>query len=190
MILYMIRHGESEANRKGIHAGWAQVPLTEKGKAQAEMAGNRLKGIAFDLVITSDLCRAVETCSLALPGCSFEQSSTIREINVGTLSGKSADECKLIYGEDYLTNKQRQDYTPYGGENREMLAARVADFLQSMEIRYDGTIAVFTHEGVLRTALEQILSAPRLSKRLLCDNCCISVFEYTNGIWRLNAWNI
>ena len=38
MDLYMIRHGESLANFTGTHAGWAPVPLTEKGEAQAEAA--------------------------------------------------------------------------------------------------------------------------------------------------------
>lgn len=38
MDLYMIRHGESLANFTDTHAGWAPVPLTETGEAQAAAA--------------------------------------------------------------------------------------------------------------------------------------------------------
>ncbi len=190
MKLYMIRHGESEANRLRRHAGWGQVPLSEKGMLQAEAAGQKLKGIPFGRVIASDLKRAMQTCEIALPGCTYEKNPLLREISVGELSGRNAQECQALYGDAYIENKQRQDFTPYGGENREMLIRRAADFLRQAEQFQEEYVAAFTHEGVLRTVLEQILQAPRLRQRLLCGNCCIAVFEYTEGIWRLDGWNI
>lgn len=190
MKLYMIRHGESEANRERRHAGWAQVPLSEKGVLQAEAAGQKLKDISFDRVIASDLLRSRQTCEIALPGCTYEQSPLIREINVGKLSGSSAQECQAVYGDAYIENKLRQDFTPYGGENREMMIQRVSDFIGQAETFQAENIAVFTHEGVLRMTLELIFEIPQLKQKLLCGNCCISVFECTEGKWRLNAWNI
>ena len=190
MLLYMIRHGESVANHVRGHAGWGQVPLTSLGEEQARAIGVRLKGIVFDRIISSDLLRARQTCELALPGCSYEMTPLIREINVGSLSGKTAAECESIYGTDYLENKYQQDFTPYGGENREMLIERVTRFMTSAESFTEKTVAVFTHEGVLRVSMEFVTQAPRLRQRLYCGNCCIGVFEYLDGHWRLNAWNI
>ena len=55
MKLYMIRHGESTANAEGKHAGWGQIPLTDKGRDDARHAGTLLEGVTFDRVYVSDL---------------------------------------------------------------------------------------------------------------------------------------
>ena len=49
MKLYVIRHGQSEANAKGFHSGQLQVPLTERGEADARRAGELISGIAYTL---------------------------------------------------------------------------------------------------------------------------------------------
>ena len=41
MRIYVLRHGQSETNVQAAHAGWSQVPLTEKGLAQASAAGQK-----------------------------------------------------------------------------------------------------------------------------------------------------
>ena len=190
MLLYMIRHGESEANAAGLHAGWSQTPLSPKGREQAVRAGEKLKGIPFDRVVSSDLLRARQTCELALPGFSYETSPLLREIGVGDLSGKSAAACSALYGEAYLEHKKAQDFTPFGGEDLSMLKRRVAEFLSLVEASGSELTAVFAHAGTLRAAGEAILGAPRLMHRVLCSNCCLCIFEYKDGIWRLNAWNV
>ena len=61
MDLYMIRHGESLANFTDTHAGWAPVPLTEKGEAQAEAARRHVRNLTFDRLYVSDVRRAQQT---------------------------------------------------------------------------------------------------------------------------------
>ncbi len=190
MLLYMIRHGESEANAASCHAGWLQTPLSPKGKEQAVKVGEKLKDIPFTRVFSSDLIRARQTCELALPGYSYETSPLLREIGVGGLSGKSIAECKELYGDPYTEKKFRQDYTSFGGEDLPMLQRRVSEFLSMLEQSGSETTAVFAHAGTLRAAGEIILGAPRLLHRVRCPNCCLCVFEYNDGKWRLNAWNI
>ena len=68
MKLYMIRHGQSTANAQHLHAGWAQIPLTDQGMEQARIAGRLLAGIQFDSIYVSDLLRAQQTLTAALPG--------------------------------------------------------------------------------------------------------------------------
>ena len=43
--LVLVRHGESVANAANVYTGWNDVPLTEKGKKQAENAGKLIKHI-------------------------------------------------------------------------------------------------------------------------------------------------
>lgn len=190
MLLYMIRHGESVANHIRGHAGWAQVPLTPLGIEQAQAAGERLKDISFDRIITSDLLRAKQTCEFALPGCKYETNPLIREINVGSLSGKTAVQCEELYGSSYVESKAIEDFTPFNGENRDTLLKRVTEFMTSAETFTEDTVAVFTHAGVLRAAFEFVTQAPRSRNRIYCGNCCIVVFEYLDNHWRLKSWNI
>ena len=74
MKIYFIRHGESEYNLAQRHSGWAQVELTEQGKAQAESLRTYLSKIPFDKLYVSDLKRAIQTSQLAIPGSNAEQT--------------------------------------------------------------------------------------------------------------------
>src|SRR6056297_2934936 len=67
MTLILIRHGESEANKKGRNQGeggfWSDTPLSEKGNEQAEQVSQRLKTEKIDYIFSSDLKRAKETAN-------------------------------------------------------------------------------------------------------------------------------
>jgi 2,3-bisphosphoglycerate-dependent phosphoglycerate mutase len=66
--LVMLRHGQSTWNFRNLFTGWHDVPLTEKGVAEAIAAGHTLaaEGLRFDVAHTSVLTRAVVTNHLAL----------------------------------------------------------------------------------------------------------------------------
>lgn len=68
MKLVLLRHGESEANFENYWTGWLDVALTEKGKEQAAVAGQKMyeAGLQFDAVYTSVLKRAILTGQAAL----------------------------------------------------------------------------------------------------------------------------
>jgi broad specificity phosphatase PhoE len=77
--LYLVRHGESEANRQGVYAGQLDSPLTKRGVIDAKSLGERSEFLIlptsrsrdphlFDLVYSSDLIRAHDTCKLILQG--------------------------------------------------------------------------------------------------------------------------
>lgn len=190
MKLYLIRHGQSEANRKGVHAGWAQVPLTEQGRKEALAAGRLLKGLTFDKVYTTDLLRAIQTGELAMPGVAKEQTPLLREISVGALAGKNSAACTAEYGERYITQKAEQDFTAFGGENYEMMARRVGQFMEMAASGGYTCVAAFCHEGAVRTALDLVLGLRVNRKAMCCDNGSMAVFECIDGRWRLCQWNM
>ena len=67
-LVYIIRHGETEWNLKGIHQGHKNSELTQKGKEQASCLGQRFKdsNLVFNSIYTSDLDRALETAKSCL----------------------------------------------------------------------------------------------------------------------------
>lgn len=186
--LYMIRHGQSTTNLAQCHAGWAQVPLTPQGEAEAELAGKKLEGIEFDRIYSSDLLRATQTAQIALPGAEVEETSLLRECGVGILAERTLKECYEQYGEVYRQHRKEFNYASYGGESREQLYARVREFCQLME-QQEGTIAAFSHGGVIRAMLDIVTGVDQDRSAFAMENGSVSVFEFKNGRWSLIAWN-
>ena len=205
MKLYLIRHGESEANSTASHAGWAQVPLTAKGEGEARAVGDRLRRetLTFDRIYTSDLRRAMQTHALALPDTVAQASPLIREVNVGTLAGRRVADCIDEMGEPYLAAKGRFDFRMWGGENYEMFCTRILAFLRDVEQKDEDCemIAAFCHGGVIHAVLDMLFSGTLNDGKpvpteigidkpsFACPNCGVFVFEFSKGMWKLRAWN-
>ena len=186
MKLYLIRHGESMANLKNAHAGWAQVPLSPKGFEQAKLAGHFLRKIEFDKIYSSDLIRAKQTALTALPNCEFEETELLREIGVGELSGKTPSECEQQYGKRYTDAHSAFDFTTFGGENSMMHRKRAIDFLNMVSNDDKQCVAAFSHAGTIREMSGHICggNVPRTAFRI--SNCTVYGFEYENGVWRIS----
>lgn len=189
MKLYMIRHGQSTANAQHLHAGWAQVPLTEQGVEEAVLTGRLLENISFDQIYVSDLIRAQQTLSAALPGAIAVTTPLLREIHVGDIAGKSAAECVQLYGDSYLENKAAHNYTPYGGEDMVRHLERIRVFMQYLEKEPFRCVAAFCHEGSIRCLLDLVLGYRHDRKERALGNGSVTVFEYANGTWSLVSWN-
>ena len=181
MKVYMVRHGESVNNLEKKWTGWMDVPLTDKGREEAKQVGKILSEVSFDKIYSSDLSRAVETAMLAIPGCEPETTPLLREVNVGTLEGKTLD----LSDDDTKRLSLKRDYSYFGGESTEQLSARISEFMRILENSNDETVAVFAHAGVLRTVLRLVLETAVPAQRLRCFNCCVMVFDYTDGFWSL-----
>ena len=192
MKLYLIRHGQSEANQKKIHGGGLDVPLTEQGRAEAKSAGNLLKDIPFDKVYTSDLIRAMETADIALPEYEKTRTALLREICLGTLEGRKPGDCLHEHGEFYLIQKANRNFSGFGGEDYRDHVARAQAFLDMVASEDDGNIAAFCHEGTIKCVLDIVLQIGHWVsiKNIVCSNGSVTVFDYKNGHWRLCQWNL
>lgn len=183
MKLYLIRHGETENNVKGLFSGWSQAQLTDEGREQARRAGERLKDISFDRIYASDLVRTVETASLIFPDKEIVYTPVIREINVGSLSGQP-------YSKGDELARHSYNFTPFGGENREQLIARIASFLRELESLSCEKVAAVTHGGLICNLLDAITGGNIGTRYSTCGNCSVSVFEYIpERGWRMLRWN-
>ena len=66
MIIYIIRHGETDLNVRKIVQGWADEPLNENGILLAQETGRALRDVHFDFCISSPLLRAKKTAGILL----------------------------------------------------------------------------------------------------------------------------
>lgn len=62
--VYMIRHGETDWNKAHRLQGWSDIPLNERGRAQAACAAKMMASVPLDVIYTSPLKRAVETADI------------------------------------------------------------------------------------------------------------------------------
>jgi 2,3-bisphosphoglycerate-dependent phosphoglycerate mutase len=106
MKLVLIRHGESEWNKKNLFTGWTDVDLSDAGREEAQNAGILLKreGYDFDLCYTSYLKRAIHTLNLVLEQMDrdwlpVEKSWKLNERHYGALQGLNKTETSQKYGE-------------------------------------------------------------------------------------------
>lgn len=190
MKVYIVRHGQSEANAKDIHCGQNQIPLTKRGEEEAENVGKLLRKIKFDKVYSSDLNRANTTAKIALPEYEIEQLPLIREISVGSIDGRVKSELEKELGEPLIRNKRIFDFRDYGGENTEMVLERAEKFLELLVDAGDETVAVFTHEVFIKSLFSAVLGVWVDIHNYICNNCSVMVLSYENEKWKLFSWNI
>jgi len=92
--IYLVRHGETQANHDEIIQGHQDTALNERGFEQARLLGEALREVKFhDVAFSSDLCRAVSTADEILthhPEVKMVKQEELRERYMGELEGKQA----------------------------------------------------------------------------------------------------
>lgn len=186
MKLYLIRHGQSEANLRQIYAGQMDVALTAQGREEALRLRPLLSGIPFDRVYSSDLIRALETQRIALPETEAEQTPLLREYDVGALTGLTFAEISEQFPPEV---RRRWDFSSLGGESRNQILSRLREFLSLLEESPCDNVIAFSHNGLIRCMLEVALGAPIDFSAVRSDNCSVHVFAFDGHRWQLLAWN-
>ncbi|NRA28716.1 MAG: 2,3-diphosphoglycerate-dependent phosphoglycerate mutase [Parvularculaceae bacterium] len=117
--LALLRHGQSQWNLENRFTGWVDVPLTEKGEAEASKSGSLLKesGVAFDACFTSVQTRAIRTLNLALDSLGeawlpVTKDWRLNERHYGGLTGLDKQETRDKHGDEQVHIWRRSYDTP------------------------------------------------------------------------------
>ena len=165
--LILLRHGQSEWNKKNLFTGWKDPNLTDLGIEEAKKAGNLLKerGLAFDIMFTSDLFRAQETGRIILEQMNLGhievvKDQSLNERNYGELAGLNKDEARVKWGEEQVHIWRRSyDIPPPGGESLKNTAERVLPYFNSEilpKIKESQNILVAAHGNSLRALVMEL----------------------------------
>ncbi|KAJ3107754.1 hypothetical protein HDU97_003424 [Phlyctochytrium planicorne] len=190
--LFLIRHGETDANASGILQGRGiNLDLSERGRRQAEAMGNRFKDVPVDHIIVTALKRTAETASYIQkyhPTVSFEKVSNLDEISWGEWEGgpfhQGIKDLHASWEDANFAGMQAlnpaltpEDRSP-GGESAFDVEDRAVPDLYRI-IQQDATTFVFVvHGRLLRIVLASILRRDlRLMSTYKHHNTCINVVD-------------
>ncbi|TSO25864.1 2,3-diphosphoglycerate-dependent phosphoglycerate mutase [Lactobacillus sp. LL6] len=117
--LVLVRHGESQANAANVYTGWNDVPLTDKGKKQAQEAGEKIKNLSNFYpthIHTSVLSRAIVTANIVADMCNIlwlpmTKTWRLNERHYGALRGLNKDISRKVFGAEQVLEWRRGFYS-------------------------------------------------------------------------------
>lgn len=186
--LYIIRHGETLWNREDRFQGSTDIPLSDRGRAQARRVADYLADKPLDAIYSSPLSRALDTARAVAEkvGLEVQIVDDLQEINVGQWSGKTWAEIEDIWPElkrKWIENPLLSGPPP-GGEDYNDFRRRCVDALDGIAAAHADSdqVAVVCHGGVIRAVLTILLGMPWTTRgRLYSLNCSITRMRWKPG---------
>jgi broad specificity phosphatase PhoE len=185
-VVYLARHGETAWSLSGQHTGRTDLPLTERGEANARALGARLSGLSFAKVFTSPLQRAVRTCKLAGFGEKAEPDPDLVEWDYGQYEGRRTAEIL----------KERPDWHLFrdgcpGGETPDQVGARadrVIDRIRAVQ----SDVLLFSSAHILRVLAARWLGLEAAGGRyFVLSTATLSLLGYEHNLAEpvIRLWN-
>ncbi len=170
MLIYVVRHGQTDWNAERRLQGQKDIPLNAIGREQARQNGIdlaeilKVEGIPFDFV-ASPLGRTRATMeilrgAMGLQPEDYRTDERLVEVSFGDWEGFTVKELKAT-ARDRITerNLNKWDFIPPGptAESYEIMSWRVASWLNSV----DRPTVCVTHGGVIRSMFRTIAGLPK-----------------------------
>jgi len=194
--IYIIRHGETLWNKKGIVQGHMNSTLSEKGVKQAMLVAERLKKYSFDVIYSSDLIRAMDTAKYIneYHNKVIIVDEILRERSLGVLEGKNWPTIKNNHEKaaNIFFSGENHEQIPGGGESKIQFANRIKSFMDRIAIQEEGKrILIITHGCFINFWMKLVLDVPLEDKSKLSyvENGKINQFSYKKGKWALEKFN-
>jgi probable phosphoglycerate mutase len=181
-VIVVVRHGETEWSATGKHTGRTDIPLTDRGRRQAQALRTTLQRWTFAAGLTSPLARAAETAHLC--GVTATVDEDLQEWDYGDLEGRTTPEIRV----------DEPGWTVWrgpipGGEALAEVSMRVDRVLERLA-RIEGDVAVFSHGHLLRVLAARWMGLdPVEGARLVLDTATLSILGTEHGARAIHLWN-
>jgi 2,3-bisphosphoglycerate-dependent phosphoglycerate mutase/probable phosphoglycerate mutase len=192
--LILLRHGETDWNAELRMQGYRDIPLNATGRAQALAAAPSVAALAPDLIVSSDLQRAVFTAEAvgAVTGLPVSTDARLRETSMGEWEGLTRAD--IINGWPGSWERWRETSAvsaPPGGESRIEVAARAAEVVAELDATTASRALLVAHGGLVVGLTGSLLDLPHPAWGALIGigNCHWVVLHRATSGWRLHTYN-
>jgi phosphoserine phosphatase len=201
MRLLLARHGESVWNAEKRFQGHTDIALSDRGRAQAEALGRRLRAYKVAAAYVSPFARARETAELALCAMNEDRDGSagavpsgggsgghigaprivneLRELSLGEWEGCTVDEVRAREGDPYRAwLRAPHDCPPPGGEPLPVVSERVRAAVERIAAAHPNgeDVLIVSHGGVISVYACALLGCSfNQLWRLRVDNCSLTV---------------
>ena len=194
MRLWLVRHGETEANVAGLYSGHAPTPLTGRGIAQAQTLGTLLRNVPVDNVLCSELERARHTTQLILGDreVPVRNMPELNEMFFGDWEMRHHRDLAREDAENYAVwCNDWQNATPTNGEGFQAFSQRVERFIaQLADYKTCQNLLVVSHQGVLSVLIARLLSMPAAAMwHFRVEQGCWSAIDFCDDFAVLKVLN-
>ncbi len=169
-------HSTTLDNEAGIATGWLPGELSASGLENARDLGARRRDDGLDLVVSSDLHRAVQTVEIAFAGSPVPRrtDARLREVDYGELNGAPVE---VIHGQ----RKDRVDHPFPGGQSYREVSDRVGDLLAELKDENKGQRVLLVGHAATRFALDHLLTGRPLESAVMAPFAWREGWEYLLG---------
>ncbi|KRL00904.1 histidine phosphatase family protein [Liquorilactobacillus capillatus] len=191
--LYIVRHGQSEANKAGILQGSKiDTPLTAKGRQQAQAVHQNLVHFNFNQVYASPLLRAAQTAQIIAAKTTTTFDSRLKEYDYGDWDGQLEKDIHQKYQQFF--NSQHNllpgsDKVSHG-ESFAAVTARLEDLFKELANKHgDEKILIVSHGFTIKLMLNAVLGIQNLVNLNEPSNAGVTKIELTPETTTLLAFN-
>jgi broad specificity phosphatase PhoE len=197
---YFVRHGSTDGNETDAYQ-LHTIPLSERGFAQAAVVAERFNSIPIDVIISSDMTRALQTAdSIAQAvGRIVVHSEFFREIlRPSTVRGKLKADPEVMQITEHLRGYFADDTQRHSDEENFFdIRRRAAAGLDFLAQRPEENILVVTHGTILKMLIAVMIDGENISPELFLkldrvlhpSNTGITKCVLRDRAWRLAVWN-
>ncbi len=167
MKLWLVRHGQTQANLDGVYSGISETKLTPLGVEQALSVGRLLQRAPFEKVFCSELGRAQHTTALLLQQRNIPVTVEpgLNEMNFGDWELRHHRDLQRNDAQNYAAwCSDWQNVIPTNGEGFQHFSRRVTAFAEALKSRpAEENILIVSHQGVLSLLIATLLNMPPAS---------------------------
>jgi len=184
--LYVFRHGQTDWNKEKRFQGHTDIHLNSEGLLQAQVLTKKMAELRPELILTSDLTRAIETANIANQESqvSILKFAELREIRIGDPEGLSLDEIKKKYSEQSWNqwisfSEEYDDFRFPNGESKKEMMLRLLDLIEGFlsENRHIRKVAISTHGGCIYRMMS--MCEEKIKDNVYVANCSLHHFQLT-----------
>jgi len=191
MLIYLIRHGETQWNKKRKLQGQSDIPLDDSGIRLTKITAEALKDIPFDRVYSSPLIRARQTAEILCEGKNLPitEDKRLMEFHFGIAEGWHLKfinrlHCSSIYS--CFNDPEHYTRAVLGGETIENVEKRGREFMEEVIKPLENDhrcVLVTAHGGIIRAILGPLMGIPKKNfwTALSEKNCAVNLMECKNG---------